>query len=96
MGFGINSDAFERLARSLPLSFLQKHADSIMQIEAFLLGQAGLLADKRDDDPYYTRLASEYTFLQNKFGLTPLPIEAWKFFRLRPQNFPHRRLAMLA
>ena len=96
MGFGINSDAFERLARSLPLSFLQKHADSIMQIEAFLIGQAGLLADKREDDPYYTRLASEYTFLQNKFGLTPLPAEAWKFFRLRPQNFPHRRLAMLA
>ena len=96
MGFGINSDAFERLARSLPLSFLLKHADSLMQIEAFLLGQAGLLAEKRSDDDYYTRLAAEYAFLQNKFGLTPLNTEAWKFFRLRPQNFPHRRLAMLA
>lgn len=96
MGFGINSDAFERLARSLPLSFMQKHADSLFQIEAFLLGQAGLLTEQRNDDNYYTRLRAEYAFLQNKFGLTPLPEEAWKFFRLRPQNFPHRRLAMLA
>lgn len=96
MGFGINSDAFERLARSLPLSFLRKHADSLFQIEAFLLGQAGLLADNRPDDEYYARLAAEYAFLQNKFGLAPLPASAWKFFRLRPQNFPHRRLAMLA
>lgn len=96
MGFGINSDAFERLARSLPLSFLQKHADSIFQIEAFLLGQAGLLVDERNDDAYYSRLRGEYAFLQNKFGLIPLPEDAWKFFRLRPQNFPHRRLAMLS
>lgn len=95
MGFGINSDAFERLARNLPLSFMQKHADSLFQIEAFLLGQAGLLSDQRSDD-YYTRLKGEYAFLQNKFGLIPLPDEVWKFFRLRPQNFPHRRLAMLA
>lgn len=96
MGFGINSDAFERLARSLPLSFLQKHADSLFQLEAFLLGQAGFLADTRRDDNYYTRLSGEYAFLQNKFGLTPLTEDVWKFFRLRPPNFPHRRLAMLA
>ncbi len=96
MGFGINSDAFERLARSLPLSFMQKHADSLLQIEAFLLGQAGLLDNNLTEDAYPRRLAGEYAFLQNKFGLTPLPESAWKFFRLRPQNFPHRRLAMLA
>ena len=96
MGFGINSEACERLARSLPLSFMQKHADSLLQIEAFLFGQAGLLAERRDNDDYYTRLSNEYSFLQNKFGLTPLPESIWRFFRLRPQNFPHRRLAMLA
>lgn len=96
MGFGINGDAFERLARSLPLAFLRKHADSLFQIEAFLLGQAGLLEEEHPQDNYYTRLAGEYAFLQNKFGLHPLPSSAWKFSRLRPQNFPHRRLAMLA
>lgn len=33
---------------------------------------------------------------ENKFGLTPINRDSWKFFRLRPANFPHRRLAMLA
>ncbi len=97
MGFGINSDAFERLARSMPLLFLQKHADSLLQVEAFLFGQAGLLVEGENvDDDYYIRLVNEYAFLRNKFGLTPINRESWKFFRLRPANFPHRRLAMLA
>ncbi|MCD8288065.1 MAG: DUF2851 family protein [Porphyromonadaceae bacterium] len=97
MGFGINGDAFERLARSLPLRFLQKHADSLVQVEAFLFGQAGLLADRRStDDSYYQGLCREYDFLRNKFSLTPIPPECWKFSRLRPANFPHQRIALLA
>lgn len=97
LGFGINGDAFERLARSLPLLFMQKHADSLSQVEAFLFGQAGLLTEGEcAGDDYYARLVSEYAFLRNKFGLTPLNRESWKFFRLRPANFPHRRLAMMA
>lgn len=97
LGFGVNSDPFERLARSLPLLFLQKHADSLLQTEAFLFGQASLLKDAgRTADAYYGRLCKEYGFLRHKFGLTPLPEESWKFFRLRPANFPHQRIAMLA
>lgn len=97
MGFGINGDAFERLARSLPLLFMQKHADSLPQVEAFLFGQAGLLVEGENaGDDYYARLTSEYAFLRNKFGLTPINPDSWKFFRLRPANFPHRRIAMLA
>ncbi len=97
MGLGINNDAFERLARSLPLIFLQKHADSLFQIEAFLFGQAGLLIpDRYSDDVYYQRMLREYKFLQNKFSLQPINSESWKFFRLRPANFPHQRIALLA
>ena len=97
MGLGINNDAFERLARSLPLIFLQKHADSLFQIEAFLFGQAGLLDPARyPDDAYYQRMVREYRFLQNKFSLQPINGDCWKFFRLRPANFPHQRIALLA
>ena len=97
LGFGINGDAFERLARSLPLLFMQKHADSLPQVEAFLFGQAGLLVEGEcAGDDYYARLTSEYAFLRNKFGLTPINRDSWKFFRLRPANFPHRRIALLA
>lgn len=97
LGFGINSDAFERLARSLPLLFMQKHADSLFQIEAFLFGQAGFLDSTHFvDDAYYQRMVNEYAFLKNKFGLSPLNPECWKFSRLRPVNFPHQRIALLA
>lgn len=97
LGFGTNSDAFERLARSLPLVFMQKHGDSLFQVETFLFGQAGLLdAGYYPDDVYYQRMVNEYSFLKNKFRLTPINPESWKFFRLRPANFPHQRIALLA
>ena len=87
MGFGVNGDAFERLARSLPLLFLQKHADSLLQVEAFLFGQAGLLdREKGWADPYASRLSREYDFLRHKFSLTPIDPTAWKFMRLRPRQ----------
>lgn len=97
LGFGINSDALERLARRTPLRLLHKHSDSLLQVEALLLGQAGLLQEhQHDSDPYVQQLCREYAFLANKFTLTPMEAEAWKLFRIRPQNFPYRRIALLA
>ena len=96
-GFGINNDAFERLARRTPLRLLGKHSDSVLQIEALLFGQAGMLdAQKPGMDSYYNQLCTEYAFLSNKFQLTPMEKESWKLFRIRPQTFPYRRIAMLA
>ena len=96
-GFGINNDAFERLARRTPLRLLGKHSDSVLQIEALLFGQAGMLdAQKPGMDSYYNQLCTEYAFLSNKFQLTPMEKESWKLFRIRPQNFPYRRISMLA
>lgn len=96
-GFGINNDAFERLARRTPLRLLGKHSDSVLQIEALLFGQAGMLdAQKPGMDSYYNQLCTEYAFLSNKFQLTHMEKESWKLFRIRPQNFPYRRIAMLA
>jgi len=96
MGLGINNDAFERLARSLPLSYLLKHADSLLQIEALLFGQAGLLDVSFPENAYLQLLQREYNFLRNKFSLKPLSKDIWRFLRLRPANFPHIRLAQLA
>lgn len=95
LGFGINSDAFERLARSTPLITLFKHSDSRIQLEALLFGQAGLIPATATDR-YTETLQREYAFLQHKYQLTPLPAEAWRLFRIRPQNFPLRRISMLA
>ena len=94
-GFGTNSQAFENLAKSLPLSVLGKHKDQLIQIEAILFGQAGLLNDNKDDE-YSVRLNREYGFLRSKFSLQPINPVQWKLLRLRPDNFPHIRIAQFA
>lgn len=98
LGFGINNDAFEMLARRTPLRLLHKHSDSALQVEALLFGQAGMLADPGPEAtvPYYRQLRREYAFLANKFQLKPMDGSMWKTFRIRPQNFPYRRVALLA
>ena len=95
LGFGVNSEAMERLARRTPLRLLHKHSDSLLQVEALLFGQAGMLAAPATD-AYTQQLAREYAFLRNKFALEPMEGEAWRVFRMRPPNFPYRRIALLA
>ncbi len=97
LGFGLNSEPFEALGRNTPLKFLMRHADSPEQLEAILFGQAGLLDPSAYPyDDYYRMLCREYTFLRAKYGLRPIPGGMWKFARTRPQNLPHRRIALLA
>lgn len=96
LGFGINGDPFERLALSLPLIFIGKHSDSLTSIEALLFGQSGLLDDDRAFGDYVARLRQEYSFLAHKFGLKRPDNILWKMSRMRPANFPHRRIATLA
>jgi len=94
-GFGTNSQAFESLAKSLPLSVLGKHKDQLFQLEALLFGQAGLL-DLETYDDYSANLKKEYEFLRAKYELNPLEKSQWKLLRLRPDNFPHVRIAQFA
>ena len=96
LGFGLNSEPFETLAKNLPLKFLNRHHDELQTVEALLFGQAKLIPDPSDgENPYATRLRMEFDFMARKFGLSPDPL-SWKMARTRPQNFPHRRLALLA
>lgn len=94
-GFGVNNDAFERLAKSLPLRCVQKQRGSSSQVEAMLFGQAGMLTEE-NDDPYYRLLQREYQFLAYKFSLIPLDASVFKNLRIRPVNFPYLKVAQLA
>lgn len=97
LGFSLNADPMEMLARNLPLSVVAKHSDSLLQIEALLFGQAGMLDTSiHIFDEYYQTLCREYYFLARKYGLKPMRADLWKFARTRPQNFPTRRIALLA
>lgn len=96
MGFGINAEPFEILARNIPLRIIHHHSDNPFQLEALLLGQAGLLDPSiRIFDEYYQQLCREYYFLARKYSLRPMPPQLWKYARTRPQNFPHRRIVLL-
>ena len=104
-GFGINSEAFELWAQSIPLSAVGKHRDDLFQVEAIFMGQAGLLEpgsvpDRYREaalaDGYLARMRNEYLYLQHKFQLQPIDHKQWRFLRLRPQNFPYIRIAQLA
>ena len=93
-GFGINAEAFEQYAINFPLNEVAHHKDDIFQVEAFFLGQSGLLGRLSGD--YVERLKTEYTYLRHKFSVEPEPPEIWKFLRLRPNNFPYIRISQLA
>ena len=96
-GFGVNSDAMQQIAQSLPLNVIMHHRDSLEQIEALLLGQAGFLclteSLTEDEELLWLR---EYNFLKNKFSLQPINGVYFKFLRMRPASFPTMRLAQFA
>ena len=93
-GMKVNADAFEAVAQSIPINILAKHKTQIQQLEALLMGQAGLLEGKFSED-YPNLLQREYKFLKEKYNLKPIhhPVH---FLRMRPGNFPTIRLAQLA
>ena len=78
-------------------------------IQAILFGAAGLLPDcsgstdaplescsDSESRQYIARLRSLWDMLRPCLDLQPMAAEEWHFFRLRPQNFPTRRLAALS
>jgi hypothetical protein len=93
-GIVVNSEAFESIARSLPVTLLAKHKNQLHQLEALLMGQAGLLNEKFVSH-YPIMLQKEYLFLKRKYALQPI-CERIHFLRMRPSAFPTVRLAQLA
>jgi Protein of unknown function (DUF2851) len=93
-GMKVNAEAFEAIARSIPVNLLSKHKSQVIQLECFLFGQAGLLSGQFKED-YPIMLKKEYQFYKKKYGLKPInhPIH---LLRMRPGNFPTIRLAQLA
>ena len=94
-GATVNQTPFELMAKSIPLSILGKHKNNLMQLEALLFGQAGMLEEAFHEE-YPQKLQREYQFLQKKYQLQPILGESWKLLRMRPANFPTIRIAQLA
>jgi hypothetical protein len=94
-GLKVNNEAFEYLANILPFKTLLKHADNLLQVEAMLMGCAGFLEDDFTEE-YSLLLKREFSVMKAKFNLLTMPVERWKFMRMRPSNFPTIRLAQMA
>lgn len=90
-GLNINAQPFEMLATHLSLKLLAKIKDQSLQMEALAFGQAGLLPEN-SADTYISSLITEYQYLQKKYNLIPMEKGIFKFFRVRPANFPVLRV----
>lgn len=93
-GLKVNADAFEALMQSIPLTIIAKHQNSLLQLEALLFGQAGML-EEVFEERYPNQLKKEYQFLKHKYQLKGIVVP-WKFMRMRPANFPSIRIAQMA
>lgn len=100
IGLNVNRESFMQLSTNLPLRLIRKHSDSILQVEALMFGQAGLLNEGMfgpdEQDTYLYKLQKEYAALKSLYKLKPMDHWIWKFHRMRPVNFPTRRISQLA
>lgn len=94
-GLNVNGPAFLALAEKTPFRVIRKIRYDALNLEALLMGQAGLLAEE-GEEAYYQDLQKRYAFLKNTYGLNGLPSGSVRFSRLRPSNFPTVRLAQLS
>lgn len=110
MGYDKNQEPFRRLTELLPIELLfselraGRATPPAVLLEALLFGAAGFFAalpapekiPDADISAYLAPRAQLWASLQHALQIRPLRHEAWQFFRLRPPNFPPRRLAGLA
>jgi hypothetical protein len=74
---------------------LAKERGALLNIEALLLGGAGLL-DLYAEDSYIAALKEEFNHLKAKYSITPLPAEVWRLHHIYPNTHPTLRLVQFA
>jgi len=111
LGYSKNQIPFRNLANNLPIETLWNYVWKDLKplarrkCEAYLFGAAGLLpsqsheikqiVDKETGD-YIEKLERIWHDFPLRPKIVHIKAEEWRFFRLRPQNFPTRRIAAAA
>ena len=108
LGYSKNKLSFLELARRLPLQILElmtqdkiSDEECLARQQALLLGTAGLLPSQRChwhrkyelDDEWIDKLERLWATSHNTEAMS---LNAWHLFRVRPNNFPVRRLVAVA
>lgn len=94
-GLNTNGNSFLQTAKAIPFSLIRKESFEVENLEALLLGTAGLL-EKEYEDVYCIDLKIRYYYLIDKYKITQSHVDAVEFFKHRPDNFPTIRLSQLA
>ena len=93
VAMGVNSGMFFELAKSIPLSCINKLGKDILAVKAVLYGQANLLEDVANE--YEIKLREEYEYQKIKLRLKKNYFQL-KYSRMRPANFPTVRILQLS
>ncbi|MBD3290844.1 DUF2851 family protein [candidate division KSB1 bacterium] len=106
LGYSKNCKPFRKLAQLIPVEVVNRELqrakeNPLLKIQAFLYGVAGLLPSQdprlaiRDEEilHYVEKMEKLWQDNKKRIGIEPMRREEWQFFRLRPVNFPTRRLA---
>lgn len=94
LGYSKNKGQMLKLSQSLKLSTFDKYnSNERIYIQALLFGNSGLLFDLRIKDDYINEIKSAWNRIRYELSSEKLIKAEWKFFRLRPQNFPTIRIA---
>ncbi len=101
LGYARNIEPCEELANRLPLRFLEElEPENNAVKQAWVLGTAGLLPSQRLDSQYGPVQDKESEKLEaiwkSTGAVAAMKKTDWCFFRVRPDNFPTRRLVALS
>jgi hypothetical protein len=97
LGYAQNAEPCEKLANRLSLNFLEKtETETEVTSQALILGTAGLLPSQRHR-PIRDKETAKLEGIWQSMSIPEIMNEDdWCFFRVRPDNFPTRRLASLS
>jgi len=109
LGYSKNQRPFEKLAQLVQYDMIAaemqwvNEAVAEQRCSALLFGAAGLLPVTREKQQrlsleairYVTPMLDLWEGMSKRLKVKPMQPEAWQFFRLRPNNFPTRRIAAL-
>ena len=90
-----NRQAMIELSQRVKNSMLMRERASMINLEALLIGGAGLL-DIYPEDQYINRLKLEFEHLAAKYNITPMLPANWNLSSYYRHNHPTLRLAQLA
>jgi hypothetical protein len=98
LGYSKNKEPMLKLAKILPLNKISKfivdsRENDIITIQSILYGCGGFLFDLRVKDEYTNRIKNIWAEIKDVLRAGQIDRAKWKFFRLRPQNFPTIRVA---